>query len=217
MAILTVGPEGQFSTIAAAIAASQNGDVILVQSGTYTNDFAKITDSITLEAVGGRVDMVATEAPLNDKGIFIVGDETHAPDVTISGFDFEGAQIAASEGGNGAGIRYQGGNLTLSNDLFVNNQDGLLATPFVAGTGSITIDHSEFGDNGSGTGFTHNLYVGVIGSLTITNSYFHDVSAGHEGHEIKSRAEVNTIENNRIRRVGSDHGRRRRDHHRAVR
>ncbi len=35
----------------------------------------------------------------------------------------------------------------------------------------------------------------MIGSLTITNSYFHDVNAGHE---IKSRAEVNTIENNRI-------------------
>ena len=35
----------------------------------------------------------------------------------------------------------------------------------------------------------------MIGSLSITNSYFHDADAGHE---IKSRAEVNTIENNRI-------------------
>jgi hypothetical protein len=195
VAILTVGPNGQFSTIAAAIAASPSGDVIQVQAGTYTNDFAKITDNITLEAVGGRVSMVATEPPLRDKGIFIIGDGANAPNVTIDGFNFSGAAIGAHQGGNAGGIRYQGGNLTLSNDVFVNNQDGLLATPFIVGDGTITIDHTEFSNNGSGTGFTHNLYVGKVASLTITNSYFNGVSAGHE---IKSRAAVNVIENNRI-------------------
>src|SRR4030095_14669659 len=29
-------------------------------------------------------------------------------------------------------------------------------------------------DNGDGSGFTHNLYVSDIGTLTINNSYFHD-------------------------------------------
>jgi hypothetical protein len=60
---------------------------------------------------------------------------------------------------------------------------------------TITIDHSEFNNNGTGTGLTHSLYVNEVGTLTITNSYFHDVNAGHE---IKSRADTTIILNNRI-------------------
>ena len=55
--VLTVGTGStyQYHTIASAIAASQNGDTIRVQAGTYTNDTAIISTSISLEAVGGRV------------------------------------------------------------------------------------------------------------------------------------------------------------------
>ena len=77
--------------------------------------------------------------------------------------------------------------------LFTNNQDGLLASD--APTGSITINHSEFEHNGTGDGQTHNIYVGQVGTLTITNSYIHDAVVGHE---IKSRALKTVIENNRI-------------------
>ncbi len=73
MAILTVGTGMEFSTIQAAVAASQNGDVIQVKAGTYTNNFATISDSITLEAVGGRVNLVATKPPPNLKGILTIG------------------------------------------------------------------------------------------------------------------------------------------------
>jgi hypothetical protein len=195
MTILIVGKGQTYSTIHAAIAASHDGDVIQVQAGIYKNDFAKITDSITLEAVGGRVYMEATKPPPDKKGILTIGSSTTAPNVSITGFSFSGAHIPAHSGGNGAGIRYQSGNLTLSQDWFYNNQDGLLATPFVTGAGSISIDRSEFGFNGTNTGFTHNIYVGMIGSFTITNSYIHDAKGGHE---IKSRAQANDIENNRI-------------------
>ena len=44
--VLTVGPGQQYSTIAAAINASQNGDTIDVQAGTYLNDFAIINTNI---------------------------------------------------------------------------------------------------------------------------------------------------------------------------
>ena len=195
MATLTVGPTGQYSTIQAAVAASHNGDVIQVETGTYTNNFATITTSITLEAVGGMVNMVETEPPPDLKGMLTVGTSTSSPDVTITGFEISGVTIPAKDGGNGAGIRYQSGNLTLNDDWFHNNQDGLLGTPFVAGAGSITINNSESGFNGTGTGQTHNIYVGMIGLLTITNSYIHDADAGME---IQSRAENNTIEDNRI-------------------
>ena len=88
---------------------------------------------------------------------------------------------------NGAGVRYEVGNLTIDNCYFHDNQDGLLAADNPAG--SITITNSQFAHNGAGDGLTHNLYVGQVGTLTITNSYFHDAVVGHE---IKSRA-LNTI------------------------
>jgi len=70
-ATLTVGPGQNYSTIAAAIAASADGDSILVQAGTYTNDFAEISTTISLAAVGGRVTMKATEKLPNEKAILI--------------------------------------------------------------------------------------------------------------------------------------------------
>jgi Ca-dependent carbohydrate-binding module xylan-binding len=188
--VLTVGVGEEYSTISAAIAASSNGDVIKVNAGTYTNDFATISNKITLEAVGGVVNMVATEPLPNEKGILVVDN-----DATIQGFAFSGAEIPASEGNNGAGIRYQAGNLTLLNDDFTHNQDGLLATPEIAGTGTIDIENSEFAYNGAGDGFSHNIYVGNVASFTFNNSYSHDAVVGHE---IKSRAEVTTITNSRI-------------------
>ncbi|MDB5446641.1 MAG: putative calcium-binding protein, partial [Phenylobacterium sp.] len=42
MATLTVGQGQQYATISAAVAASHDGDLLQVQAGTYTNDFAEI-------------------------------------------------------------------------------------------------------------------------------------------------------------------------------
>jgi len=185
MAILTVGVGQEYSTLSAAVAASANGDVIQVQAGTYTNDFASINTNITIEGVGGMVNLVATVSPPNGKGILVTNGN-----ITLDNISFSGATVPD---GNGAGIRYESGNLTINNCYFFNNQDGLLggADP----TGSITINNSEFANNGAGDGFTHNLYVGAIEQLTVNNSLFTGAIAGHE---IKSRALNNTIENTRI-------------------
>ena len=185
MTTYTVGTHGQFGTIEGAVAASAAGDTVQVAAGTYTNDFVTITHDLTLQAVGGQVNMVATVSPPNGKAILDTSGN-----VTITGFAFSGAVVGD---GNGAGIRYESGNLTLNDDYFHNNQDGLLANP--SATGNITINSSEFGFNGAGDGYTHNLYVGAIASLTIDNSYFHDAIVGHE---IKSRAAMTTITNTRI-------------------
>jgi hypothetical protein len=201
MATLTVGAGSgfEYSTLSAAIAASQDGDVIQVQAGTYTNDFATITTNITIEGVGGMVNLVANEPPPNGKGMLTIGTGSSSPDVTLYNISVSGAEISDADGGNAAGIRYQAGNLTLNNCDFYDNQDGLLATPEVAGTGTITINNTEFSDNGNtnppSSGDEHNLYVGDIQQLTIDNSYFYDPIVGHD---IKSRAESTTIDNSRI-------------------
>ena len=187
MTILTVGPNQQFQTIHAAVAASQDGDTIYVQAGTYVNDVATINHKISLIGVGGMVNMVETKQVANDKGILVVNN-----DVTIDHFEFSGAKSSSF---NGAGIRYQAGDLTITNSYFHDNQDGILATPLVRGTGSVTITDSEFAHNGAGDGQSHNIYIGPIANFTMTDSYSHDAVVGHE---VKSRAMNTTLTGNRI-------------------
>ena len=169
MATLTVGTDKQFQTVAAAIAASQDGDTIQADAGTYTNDFAHITTDITLTAVGGLVHLNATVAPPDGKAIL-----TTDGNITINGFEFSGAAVADR---NGAGIRMQTGNLTINDCYFHHNENGILTS---SEGGTLKIDDSEFAFNGNGNGLTHNLYVNGIASLIITDSYFHDASIGHE-------------------------------------
>ncbi len=188
MSTLTVGSNQQYKTISSAVAASHAGDTIDVQAGTYTNDFLTIGHSLTLQAVGGQVNMVATQAPPNGKAIIDEGGSGVA--VSITGFALSGAAV---DDGNGAGIRYEGGKLTLDRVYVHDNQDGLLAAS--DRSGSIAITNSEFANNGAGDGYTHNIYVNQVGSLTIGNSYIHDANVGHE---VKSRALSTTIENSRI-------------------
>ena len=195
MAVLTVGVGQQYSTIEAAVQASSSDDTINVQKGTYTNDFLSITHNLTLDAVGGMVSLVATVAPPNEKGLIDEGGS--GVSVSVTGFELSGVSISDANGANGAGIRYEGGTLTLANDYIHNNQDGLLANADPAGR--ISIVNTEFADNGTasgaGSGYDHNLYVGAIGSLTVNQSYF---TGAVVGHEIKSRAASTTITNSRI-------------------
>ncbi len=185
MSILTVGAGGQFTTIAAAVAAARDGDTVQVQAGTYVNDFVTVNAKITIAAVGGMAHLLATVPPPNGKGIIVTNT-----DVTLDHLEISGAKVAD---GNGAGVRYQGGALLMTDCYVHDNQDGLLANP-VAG-GRITIRDSEFAHNGAGDGYTHNIYVGRIASLTIEDCYIHDAVVGHE---IKSRADATIITGSRI-------------------
>jgi hypothetical protein len=186
MATITVGRGQQYATVAEAVAASRDGDVLQVQAGTYTNDFASITTDITLKAVGGMVHMKATGAPPNGKAIFVTRG-----DITIEGFEFSGTKV---RDGNGAGIRHEDGDLTILSSHFHHNQMGIL-TIARNPDATLTIRDSEFDHNGIGDGRTHNLYVGKIGRLEVDDSYFHDVPVGHL---LKSRAEETVITDSRF-------------------
>jgi hypothetical protein len=189
MAILTVGSGQQFATIAEAVTAAASGDTIDVQAGIYTNDFVEIFKNLTLQAVGGVVQMIETTQPPNGKAMIDEGGA--GVSVTINGFDIGGVTVPDA---NGAAIRYEGGALTLNNDYFHHNENGILGAPDPNGT--ININNSEFAFNGvGGDGHTHNIYVGDIATLTVTDSYFHDANVGHE---IKSRAANTIITNSRI-------------------
>ncbi len=185
MSVLTVGPGKAFSSLSAAVAASAAGDTILVDTGLYTDDFTTVSHALTIQGVGGMAHFRAVASPPNGKAILTV-----RADLTLDRLELSGAAVYDA---NGAGIRYEAGTLAISNSWFHDNENGLLAAPNA--TGVITIDRSEFSNNGNGTGLTHNIYVNRINTLSITNSYFHGVDTGHE---IKSRAENTIISFNRI-------------------
>jgi hypothetical protein len=192
--VLTVGVGCQFQSIGAAVAAAQNGDLILVAPGTYLNDYADVTAQITIAGAGGMVNLVSTENLPNEKGIFIVDNSCQIDNLT-----FQGAAIDDSLGGNGAGIRYQGGNLVLNNDVFLDNQNGIMGSAVDnLPQNNITITNCTFDNNGQSSGpdagFTHNIYVGFgVDSVVATHNVFERANVGHE---FKSRAASNLISNN---------------------
>src|SRR5262245_44852232 len=119
MAVLTVGSGQQYATLSAAVAASHDGDTIYVQAGTYANDVASVTNDISIVGVGGMAHFVCDGTiPIPNRKAILV---TNAK-VTLDHLEFSGAVVPD---GNGAGVRFDGGNLTITNCYFHNNQDGL--------------------------------------------------------------------------------------------
>jgi pectate lyase len=119
MATLTVGPGQQYSTLAAAVTGAKAGDTIQVMAGTYVNDFPGYISNLTIVGVGGQANFVATVPPPNSKAIIAESGNT-----TLQNLTFSGAAISSTLGGNAAGIRYEGGNLTVENCSFHDNQKG---------------------------------------------------------------------------------------------
>ena len=114
----------------------------------------------------------------------------------VENFEFTGAR---APGHNGAGIRHEGGKLTVRNCLFEGNEMGLLT--WNDERASLIVEKSEFRNNAvaseyhRGDPIGHQIYVGTIGMFTLTDSYVHQ---GAFGHLVKTRARENRIFNNRI-------------------
>ena len=192
--ILTVGAGQTYATIAAAVTAASAGDTIDILAGTYVDQTADVTVPLTIQGVGGPV--IFTQSPgieLPSLKGFLVIDAS----ATVSGITFENAAISDANGGDGAGIRQQQGDLTIINDSFIGNQNGILSTPNVYGTGSLTVSNSTFTDNGSTSvqwgGYEHAIYATHIATLTVQNSVFQGTILGHD---IKSRAATSIITGN---------------------
>ncbi len=189
--VLNVGAGQTYGTIAEAVAAASAGDTIDVHAGTYTNQSAIINVPLTIQGIGGMPVFTATANIPNGKGFLVINAST-----TIGYIEFRNAQVAD---GNGAGIRYQAGNLTVVDSSFIGNQDGILATPTVKGTGSLFVINSVFQNNGvasgSESGFDHALYATQLASVTVENSNFQGTLVGHD---IKSRAANTIVTNNTL-------------------
>jgi hypothetical protein len=191
--VLAVGRGRDFTTIASAALAARDGDTVEIDAGDYLDDVAVWPQSgITVRGVGGRARIASAGKTAQSKAIFVI----KGTDVTVEGIEFAGAAVPSR---NGAGIRHEGGLLTVRDCLFVRNEMGLLT--WNSPSAELVVERCEFHHNAvrgryePGGRIGHQLYAGSIRRLTLRESYVH---AGAYGHLVKSRARENHVVCNRL-------------------
>jgi|GEM_PF-713564 len=185
--VIRVGPHGDVLTIAHAAKLARDGDIVEITAGNYYGDVATWAQKkLTIRGIGGHARVYADGKNAGGKGIWVIRNG----DFTIENIDFVGAKVGDQ---NGAGIRFENGNLRVRHCLFFGNESGILTAnkPNI----TVTIENSEFAYNGTQSGKSHAIYAGRIDTLNMTGNYLHH---SNTGHLIKSRARNSNILYNRI-------------------
>lgn len=185
-----VDPHGALSRIADAAALARDGDVVEIEAGDYHGDVALWEQKrLVIRGVNGAARLFADGRAIEGKAIWVI----RRGDFEISNVDFIGAKV---EDHNGAGIRFEGGDLRVRNCLFWGNEMGLLTSGAATDAkATLLVERSEFAYSHVDGRWGHNLYAGSIHRLTVTGSYFHHAGVGHL---LKSRAQINHILYNRF-------------------
>lgn len=165
-----------FASLQEAIAAVGNHSAtIIIAPGSYRQCAVQEAGQIALVAAQpGTVifDGVACE----DKAALVL----RGHGASIDGLIFQNLSVAD---GNGAGIRLEQGDLTVTETLFRDSQSGILSGNDPAAT--IRIERSTFSGLGyCGDDCAHSIYIGDYGSLIVRQSRF---ERGTGGHYIKTR------------------------------
>jgi hypothetical protein len=200
--VLQVGPTRQYTTIISAVTAAQDGYTIEIDADVYSSQTLTISkNNLTLRGIGGYAYLkwgtgdylTNTSTISNGKGIMII----QGNNITIENFEFSGAKVVDE---NGAGIRYEGGNLTIRKSYFHDNENGILGEGGLSDT--LLIESSVFERNGYCPSLcAHNIYIGTMGKLIFR--YNKSIDA-REGHPLKSRAQINEIISNYLSTKNSD-------------
>jgi hypothetical protein len=176
-ATLHVGPGATYSSPSAAIGAASAGDTVSIAPGQYFDCAFVRERGLTIEGTGDAASVVMTDKACGGKALLVID----APDVTIRNLTLTRARVPD---GNGAGIRMEGGSLTVDGVRFINNQDGILTASGASWV--LTVLNSTFDKNGvCQNSCSHGIYAGAIGKLIVRHSHF---TATKEAHHIKSRA-----------------------------
>jgi len=185
--IWQVGPSRTHTQPSAVSSLVGNGDTVEIDPATYADVCAWQANNLVLKGGGGIARLDATGLFLYEgKAIWVIkGSNT-----TVEAVEFLGASCPDQ---NGAGIRQEGPGLVVRSSYFHNNEDGILSG--ADSTSDVLIEYSEFGYNGYGDGYSHNMYIGNIRQFTLQHCYSHHAVVGHL---VKSRAKTNYILYNRL-------------------
>jgi hypothetical protein len=187
---LRVGPGQRYPRIVDAAAAAGDGDVIEIEAGDYPGAVATWPQhGLLIRGVGGRPHIAANDQRVADRDVWLfTGDDVVVENVEISG-------ARSPKYNNGAAIRHIGRNLTLRHVHLHHSENGVLIGNDYPDTNRVLVEYSQFGFNGDGVGYAHNLYIGRSHELVMRYSYSHDATGGHL---LKSRASRTVLEYNRL-------------------
>lgn len=164
-----------------------DGDTVEIDSGLYVMDVAKWTaNNLLIRGVNGRARLDAQGKSYGNKAIWVIAGKN----TKVENIEFFNCRVPDF---NGAGIRLEAANLTVTNCYFHHNEMGLLAGDIA--NCKIVVETTELAYNGYGDGYSHNIYVNHIDTFIFRYNYSHNA---HVGHEVKSRALNNYIFYNRI-------------------
>jgi len=185
-ATMVVGPQEKITTITEAAKRARDGDIIEIRPGEYRGQPAIWTQNkLVIRGSGVRPVMIADGKDAEGKAIWVV----RGGNVRIENIEFRGARVAS---GNGAGIRFERGHLTIHRCAFFDNEMGILTANFPEMT--LEVSDSEFAAAPHHAGDLHHLlYVGAIGRFELSGSRFEQA---YLGHLVKSRARENHVRYN---------------------
>jgi hypothetical protein len=173
--VLRVGPGEAFARPSEAARRAQPGDTVLIRPGRYVDCAVWRTPRLTIAADGGPVEI--TGPACQGKGLFVI----LAPDVTVRGLTFRGARVPD---GNGAGIRMEGGSLTVLASRFEENENGILTASLPEAR--LLIEDSAFIRNGALVhDCAHGVYAGMLAEVVVRRTRF---EGNRICHHLKSRA-----------------------------
>jgi hypothetical protein len=186
---ITVGPAGQPEALRQAVRDAKDGDVIRLLPGNYKGVSVVIAQKqLTIRSEGERPVFDGNAKGVDGNAVFIV----RGGEVRLENIEIRGVRTADA---TGAGVRLDGGKLTVVKCVFLDNETGLVTGHDQKA--ELTIESSIFGVAPREVGrLNHLLYVGRIARFSITGSRFFQ---GFEGHMIVSRARENFIGYNVLR------------------
>ncbi len=176
----TVAETGQgFAHLDQAVRAIGDGQgTIVIAPGTYRECAVQTAGSVTFKAAEPGTVIFEHEV-CEDKAALVLRGRGSA----VEGLVFRGYSVAD---GNGAGIRIETGDLSVTNSMFLDSQEGILGGDPSAQ--HVSIDSSTFSGLGQcdqAVNCSHSLYLINRGTVTITRSRF---DRGTGGHYVKIRA-----------------------------
>lgn len=168
-----------YVSLQAAVDSIGKGEgTIIIAPGTYRQCAVQSSGILAFRAAVPGQSIFDAKA-CEEKAAFVLRGQS----ARVDGIVFQNMRVPDA---NGAGIRLEKGNLTVTRTIFRNSEQGILTAQ--DRTGEIRIDQSSFSGLGRcdrGLSCAHSIYVGGYGSLSITNSRF---ERGNGGHYVKSRA-----------------------------
>ena len=183
-----VAETGQgFAHLDDAVNAVRDGTAtILIAPGTYRECTVQTGGRITFKAVQPGTAIFESQT-CEEKAAFVLRGRGSA----VDGIVFRGFAVPD---GNGAGIRIEMGDLTVTNSMFLDSQEGILGGGHET-VRRIAIDHTTFAGLGQceTENCSHSIYLAVDGDVAVTNSRF---ERGTGGHYVKLRARRVTITGN---------------------